>query len=240
MFNKLRDTDVEAFDSYLKGKMKEDELNAFKLRLANDASFRDSYLLYKMIIDKVKADAEVTATLKQRLFKVSKRSQRYTWLKWLTGTAAILVISFFAIKVTQHKQADYSKYMFDEPGLTVQMSAGTENKWASFNNAFAQKDYQECLELLKKIGSNDNALYHTGVCNEFLKQNEKAAISYQELNTSNNTLLRNKANYRNAILLLNSGDKSKAIKVLNEISVDTTSPYKPEAMKVLEAINGKK
>jgi hypothetical protein len=171
MFNKLRDTDVEAFDSYLKGKMKEDELNAFKLRLADDASFRDSYLLYKMIIDKVKADAEVTANLKQRLFIVSKKSKRYTWLKWLTGTAAILVISFFAIKVTQHKQADYSKYMFEEPGLTVQMSAGTESKWASFNSAFAQKDYQECLKLLKKIGSNDTAMYYTGVCNEFLKQN---------------------------------------------------------------------
>jgi hypothetical protein len=167
MFNKLSDTEVEAFDKFIKGTMEEEELNAFKLMLADDASFRDSFLLYKMIVDKVKADAEVTANLKQRLFKVSKKSKRYTWLKWLTGTAAVLVISFFAIKVTHHKQADYSKYMFEEPGLTVQMSAGTENKWASFNNAFAQKDYQECLALLKKIGSNDTAMYYTGVCNEF-------------------------------------------------------------------------
>lgn len=239
MFNKLGDTDVEAFDRFFKGTMEEEELNSFKLRLANDASFRDSYLLYKMIVDKVRADAEVSAALRQRLFEVSKKSKRLTWLKWLTGTAAMLIISFFVIKSTRHEQPDYSKYMFEEPGLTVQMTGNSENKWASFNNAFANKDYQECLVLLEKIGSNDTALYYTGVCNEFLKQNDKAAISYQELYASNNTLLRNKANYRNAILLLNSGDKSKATKLLNDISADPASPYKPEAMKVLEAINGK-
>ena len=85
MFNKLGDTDVEAFDRFFKGTMEEEELNAFKLRLANDASFMDSYLLYKMIVDKVRADAEVSAALRQRLFEVSKKSKRLTWLKWLTG-----------------------------------------------------------------------------------------------------------------------------------------------------------
>ena len=229
MFNKLGDTDVEAFDRFFKGTMEEEELNSFKLRLANDASFRDSYLLYKMIVDKVKADAEVSAALRQRLFEVSKKSKRFTWLKWLTGTAAMLIISFFVIKSTQNRQPDYSKYMFEEPGLTVQMSGNSENKWASFNNAFANKDYQECLVLLEKIGSNDTALYYTGVCNEFLGKRDNAVSNYEKINQSKNVELKQKAELRTGILLLGTKDPVKAVFILNKIISDSNSVYRKEA-----------
>ena len=240
MFNKLGDTDVEAFDRFFKGTMEEEELNAFKLRLANDASFRDSYLLYKMIVDKVRADAEASAALRQRLFEVSKKSKRLTWLKWLTGTAAMLIISFFVIKSTRHEQPDYSKYLFEEPGLRVQMSGNDESNWASFNGAFAIKDFSGCLVFLEKFSDNDTAKYYTGICHEFLKKQDKAVANYEQLYNSTNTLLRDKAKYRSAVLLLNGNKKDRAIKLLNEIAGDPGNSYKPDAIKVLEAINGKK
>ena len=240
MFNKLGDTDVEAFDRFIKGKMEEEELDTFKLRLADDASFRDSYLLYKMIVDKVKADAEENEVLKQRLFKVSKRAKRNTWLKWLTGAAAILILAFLVGRFWQPTSTYYSKYLFDEPGLPIQMSVNNDNSWGLFSNEFAKKDYGKCLLLLEKIGSNDTATYYSGICNEYLNHNDKAIQYYQLLYSSPNDLLKNKSMFRSAILLLNKNENEPAIKLLSQLSSTTNNPYSPDAMKVLDAINGKK
>ncbi len=240
MFNKLSDADIEAFDKHIQGKMSEEEQNSFQQKLANDTSLRDSYLLYKMIVNKVKVDAEENEVLKQRLFKVSKRAKRNTWLKWLTGAAAILILAFLVGRFWQPTSTDYSKYLFDEPGLSIQMSVSNDNSWGLFSNEFAKKDYGKCLVLLVKIGSNDTATYYSGICNEYLNRNDRAMQYYQLLYSSPNDLLKNKSMFRSAILLLNKNENEPAIKLLNQLSSTTNNPYSPDAIKVLDAINGKK
>ena len=240
MKNRLSEEDMETFDRYLKGRMDTNEIKAFHNNLADDPSLKESFLLYKMIVEKVKADAEVTESLKRRLYNVSKKSKRNIWFKWLSGMAAILIISFFALRVIPQKQTDYGKYMFEEPGLTIQMTINTENKWGAFNNSFANKEYETCLKLLEKSGQSDTATYYSGICNEFLKHTHNALKLYQTLYNSKCVLIRDKAMYRSSILLLNDDKLLEATTLLRLIVADQNNPYKIDANKLLNDINGKK
>ncbi len=229
---------MDAFDKYSQGKMGGEELNLFKRKLEDEPQFRDNYRFYKMIITKVQEEAALKESLKARFIQVEKRSRRFNLRRIFFSSAAVLLIAvaLFTYKYSRSGN-DYSKYMFEEPGLSIKMGSNTVNKWAAFSTGYADKKYEDCISILSAYQSNDTAIYYSGVCYEYLHKTDSATYYYNQLENSTNTILRQKSNYRKAIIMLRGSDRLQGLTLLKNIANDPTNQYNAKAKEVIKDIS---
>lgn len=237
MFNRIDEHDIEDFDRFSQGLMVGDELTQFKDRLVNDQELRDKYKLYKLLLDKVEANAATNDMLRIRFNRLNKH-RLFTFKRFVWLAAASVLLLIVASKLFFSTSPNYKTYLFEEPGLSIEMGKSNTNKWSDFNAVFAEKKYENCISVLKSSLPNDTAVYYTGFCYEMLNRTDSAIVYYLRLKPSENALFKAKGNYRASILLLIQNKIEAGKELLVPIADDPTNPYCKKAKEMLKKING--
>ena len=240
MFGNISESEIEMFDKFSERSMSADEYEQFTELLSQDENLRNKFKLYQILVLKIAEDSATNELLKNRFVQVSQRSKVFYWIRLIVGAAAVIVLGFFGVKQFSNQKLDYTRYSFNDPGLPINMSTSDKSSWSQFSNAYAIKDYSECIKTLASIPSTDTSIYYRGLCNE-LKGNLDIAIQeYSKIQWNPSSIYSQKAAFRSAIIYLQKEDKSKAINSLERFNVDSNSPFKKQAEELLKLINGKK
>lgn len=240
MFGNISDTELEMFDKFFKGTMNKEELDQFTALLRKDEALHNKFKLHQILVSKIAEDGATNELLKKRFVQVSQRSRVISWIRLLVGSAAIIILGFFIIKLFSDKKLDYSQYAFNDPGLPINMGNTSRIDWSQFNVAYARKDYSESIHSLNGMPETDTVRYYKGLCYELKGETQSAINEYIKINSTKPSLYSQKAIYRTAIIYLKKDDRSNAVKFLNQTTLDSNSPYNKQAQELLKLINDKK
>jgi tetratricopeptide (TPR) repeat protein len=145
------------FENYLANEMTSEEKTIFEEQLKNDASFKESFELYKdttQFLD-YKFSKE-TSDFKENLKSISnqhliakKETKVIAFKPWYYAVAASIVVVIGTWMMMQNN-ADYSDYNQHETAVFLERSLGDENLKKA-QEAFNAKDYKKAVEAFDKI-----------------------------------------------------------------------------------------
>ncbi|PCI34085.1 MAG: hypothetical protein COB60_06685 [Flavobacteriaceae bacterium] len=149
-----------AFDAYLQGELKGEELQSFEHKLLNDAGFKTAFQDYadveqslKSSIEHASKEKELRATLNtlRNQEKPSENSsvfsiKRYVWM----GVAASVLLLFSVYIFNDVDPPSYAEYAMHQP-LEVGVRGTTNTSSNAAEEAFNSKDYQTAVHELRLL-----------------------------------------------------------------------------------------
>jgi tetratricopeptide (TPR) repeat protein len=229
----------EIIDKYLRGELKEIELEKFLKILNSDVTLQKKVTLRKLMVAGI--SQSYTEELKSKLaeFDRSLESKKRLQFSWkMAAVFAILIISGSILYLAIQKP---NPYVFDivEQGLPNAMGA---NNTVELNNAmstFKTGDYgaagQAFVQLLINNPKNDTLLYFAGLCDFRTKKNELAIKKWNQIETS--SIFFTKTEYRLALAYWSLGDEKKAVELLKKIGKEKNNPLRKESAQALDALD---
>lgn len=231
--------ELTLFDDYLNGTMPEEEKLDFKQKLSVQ-EINNQFKLYLTIVNRIKSDAEIKATLKARFKKIDSKQRRKPWFLW--GIAASLTgIIFIAFLIGVSKSQlknNIAQFVILEPGIPITMSNEDSGTWPSIMQLYKQQEYSKAFIAIERKPVSDTSLYFSGIFKELDNKKNEAIKIYQQLNIANiNSIFNDKATYRLAILLWEKEDYKTAKSLLNNISNNDLHIYHLQAQKALKELS---
>jgi hypothetical protein len=145
------------FENYLANEMTSEERTIFDEQLKNDASFKESFALYKETTQFLEHKfSKETIDFKENLKSISsqhftekKETKVITFKPWYYAVAASIAFVFGTWFMMQNN-ADYSDYNQHESAFFVERGESNENLKLA-QDAFNAKDYKKAVEAFNKI-----------------------------------------------------------------------------------------
>jgi tetratricopeptide (TPR) repeat protein len=229
-------------EKYLNGELNEEEVNHFKSRLKEDATFSEEYTLQKsmnIFLEKDRNQPELESKLQSigkdffveeknekedKIIPINRNKNRNRWLMGLIATAAIAAI---LVMFNPFQSQDlYQQYAAHQPISLTEKSTGN-NAATKAETAFNQKDYAVAFENLtiyfQENPQDPKVQLALGISALEIGKTEEA-ISIFEVIDWGNSALKNYGTWYLALSYLKKKDFEKAKIYLNQV---------PESEKVL-------
>jgi len=203
----------------------DDEVKGVKLFLENN---NYDYKLLQDFINSSKPDFNILLQEKK------KASTKRNWLIYAAIVLPLIGLGYFMMNNTSKNL--YSKYYEKEIGLPVTMGNDTKIVFNNTMNAFKDNEFKESLlgfnDLLAQHPTNDTLLYFIGCANLELENLNKAILNFNEVNEP--LILKEKSEYRLALVYLKKEEYKLAKKVLQQITGNKNHRYYEVAIQILK------
>ncbi len=232
----ITEAEIEEFDQLYDGTIDEKDYYLLKARMELDEILKHKYTVYKLLRKEVEQDGLSSKVLKSRFInldnkiKMRKKTQRF-WLGLTISVAAIIIIIINSV-LTNPKEVIYERYRYSDTGLPVLMGDSKQTKMDSAMVLIGAKQYDNAHEILKNISENDTLFYYKAFCLEQLGDIKSASTLYQQLVASKSNYIKQKSEFRNALLsiILN---KQKPFEKMKLIASDSTHVYQELAQEII-------
>lgn len=235
----LSEAELIEFDRLYDGTIEEEEFYVLKAKLQLDEVLKHKFLVYKMLRREIDKDGLANKVLKTRLTALDhKNRKKRQWIlsaSLISFLMAICLIWIFNNKSGRNAKI-YDQFKDSESGLSIQMSNGVADDLNAVMVDIARSDYNSALEKLTHIAINDTTLYYSGYCEERMNNDAKAESIYNRLKNSKSEFIKNKSQFRLALIHLKNAEKT-AHKEFEVIASEPSNPYAAIARKVLKSIN---
>jgi len=241
-------------EKYLQGRLSKDERLEFEEKLQQDQQLKDDVEAFRLSKDIVEAgisdqlradfavwDKESTSTKSATIIPFRKRR------KVLAIAASLVLLLSFSFLQWRSINANFNSNIlaaqYHNSDLGITRSANNDNNELSAAiTALQTKDYKQAIAKLQMI--NDTSSYYPDaqflLADAYYLNNElqKATATLSPLLTSNNLLLKEKAEWLQLLTLLKNGQKNTAVfqQRLNQISEDANHSFQPSAADLRESL----
>lgn len=229
--------DIDLFERFRNNELSDAELREFEARLAYDNEFKHEFETYQSVEEGIKT--HFRNQLKYKLQEIDKamdeapkKKSMVRLIAWTTSVAAAIVIGVFIYEhfsEPKYEQLAQSYWPYEE-GLPVKMSDASHYDEAM--NSFKLENWDKAESLLTAIDSDTSAYFLGEIA--YRKGDLSSAITNFS-NVKNSSVYFLKAQFRLALLFLNSGDTSKTKEILIFL-VDEKSLFADEAKEILKRI----
>ena len=232
------DTQIQdKIDSYLLGRMTEEEKKAFEAEMETDEELKKQYLFTKALKKEVGEHARLKEEMGQwdeEREKVDERpvssSSKRKWMYAAVGMAAAVLVAFFFLHIET-----------SDVGNPPIRSGGDSTFNKEVDSLVEKKEYAKALEEIEgKVTDCDNYIifYKKCIDNTVSEEEEEEKLSPEEAGIE---LRKTEAELMDlklmkAQVLLKMGEKDKAADILKELSHEN-SIVKEKAKELLEEIN---
>ncbi len=162
---------IRSIESYLEGKLSEDEKKTFEAKLEKDKEFQSLVFLHEEINEAI-FDQEIV-DFREQISELlpEKTSHKSKVIPFITGIAASVIIALSIISITM--QPDYEKayQTYYQPYETDINVRSANNKTEGLNFAlllYEKGEFEASFEILenynKSVFDNDNARFYYGLC----------------------------------------------------------------------------
>jgi hypothetical protein len=232
----ITEAEIDEFDQLYDGTIDEKDYYLLKARMELDEILKHKYTVYKLLRKEIEQDGLSSKVLKFRFvnldnkIKRRKKSKRF-WIGLTISIAAILITIINSV-LTNPNEVIYERYRYSETGLPLLMGDSKQSKMDSAMVLIGAKQYDNAHETLKSISENDTVFYYRAFCLEQLGDVKNASILYQELVASKSNYIKQKSEFRNALLstILN---KQKPFEKMKLIASDSTHVYQKLAQEII-------
>lgn len=232
----ISEAEIEEFDKLYNGTIDEKNYYLLKAKMELDEVLKHKYTVYKLLRKEIEIEGLSSKVLKSRFvsldhqLKKRKRSQRI-WFGVVLSFAAILIIVLNII-FTNPNEEIYEKYRYSETGLPVLMNISKQSKMDSVMILIGSNQYEGAYKTLQQMSKNDTVLFYQAYCSEHLGEMNKAFEKYQQLIESQSDMIKQKSEFRTALLsiVLN---KKEPFNKMKAVAADSTHVYQKLAKEIL-------
>ncbi|MBL7885863.1 MAG: tetratricopeptide repeat protein [Flavobacterium sp.] len=230
------------FEHYLADEMTSEERLLFEEQLQNDASFNESFTLYKETTqfleykfssEKAAFEQNITSIAKEH-FASKKETKVIAFKPWYYAVAATIVVVVGTWMMMQNDPT-YGDYNQHEMAVFVERSDNNENLQKA-QEAFNKKDYQQAVAAFEKIQDFRKPELQYFYAIALIETNDftKAELFLDQLRKGN-SVYKDKATWYLALSYLKQNKKDKCKLVLQQIPVEAEDYNKAqELLKELE------
>lgn len=248
----MNDQDYIVFETYLSGKLSQEELTTFETRLKTDSEFNEAFNSYKELssflehkFENEDASNAFETNLKsasnshfnkgETVLEVKGTVKTFQFYKY--AIAACVVVLFGIFTFNQFSNPSYSDFSnYDAISLTVR--GDNDDLLKTAENAFNTKDFASAEVAFKKLISKENnnaeLKLYGAISNIELNNFASAEALLQDLKNGNSAF-KNKATWFLALSKLKQDDKAACVAVLKTIP-EGTDNYK-QAQKLLDKLD---
>lgn len=240
----------DTIERYVEGNMTDTECEIFEQNLSSDELLKKEYTLYLHLVDGI--EEHYTAKYKNQLRaidlemdqeSVNKTATRRIILFSIAATFVVLLVSYSVI-ATLFNQPDLkeiaSKYDEVDKGIPVLMSMNDDPQFSEAMNQYKLKDYKRSLAILQHLNQenneNDTLIYYIGINYQMLNNWELAIPNFEKIAHSQNSIFKDKAEFKSAICYLKLENKKQALIILKNISRNSQHLFQKKAAKIVEEI----
>ncbi len=256
-FLKLKSMEQDNYiliEKYLNGELNEEEVNDFKLRLKEDATFSEEYTLQKsmnIFLEKDRNQPSLEAKLESlgkgffeeeknetedKVIPISRNKNRNRWLIGLIATAAVAALLVF---FNPFQQDDlYNQYASHQPISLTEKSEGSDagtNAESAFNQKNYALAYENITTYLQENPEDLKAELALGISALETGKMEEAISIFEKINAGNSAL-KNYGTWYLALSYLKQKDFEKAKSFLNQVPKSENTLFE-KAQNLLKDLN---
>lgn len=234
----LSDVEIDDFDKMYDGTFSDDEYFIFKAKLELDEILRHKFLVYQSLRNEIEQDGLSNKVLKARFnYLVQSRHQRKRKILTLSILASVIVLITY-LKIINANDINielYNKYKNYGVAVPLTMAKSNPSELNKALIAIANEQFDLGLQKLANCDSTDTVAFYSAYCEEQLEEDETAIKLYQKLTHSASTPIKEKSQFRRALLQLKLNDKN-AQNELKRIAQDSTHAYSRAAQEILSSL----
>jgi len=233
------EVELQEFDHLYDGTFSEEEYYLIKAKMQLDEVLQHKYLVYKMLRNEIEQDGLSNKVLKIRLAELNQRNlqkRRSVFGLALFSSVVIVLLCLIQLNRKDPGTALYHQFKDSEAGLTIPMAASNFSPLATAMIAIGNEQYQEAITALAKAEPTDTTLYYWAYCQERLGKDQSALKVYATLTQSQSLTIKQKSQFRLALLHVKQHDKHAAIE-LHQIAQDAEHPYNKLAQELITSMN---
>jgi hypothetical protein len=234
----LSDSEIDDFDRIYDGVICEEDYYVIKAKLHLDEVLRHKYLIYKMLRNEIEQNGLSNKFLKNRLTELDRKSinKRRRFIVNSVVYSVVVIFMFFVLLNSFKKDVSlYEKYKNSETGLSIKMSNQALIPIEKAMIDIANKRYTAAISSLNNCNSTDTTLYYLAYCKEQLGMDRSALKTYLKLTISESTLIKDKSEFRIALLHLKHKNPS-AITEFRNIAKSPSNQYQRLAFEIVESL----
>ena len=215
------------FEQYLANEMTSEEKTIFEEQLQNDASFKESFTLYKETTQFLehkfsKEKAEFNQSLKsiaKQHFSAKKETKVITFKPWYYAVAATIVVLIGTWMMMQNDPS-YSDFNQHETAVFIERSDSNENLQKA-QEAFNKKDYKQAVAAFDKIKDfrKPELQYFYAIALIETNNYTKAELFLDQLR-GGNSVYKDKATWYLALSYLKQDKKEECKSILKKVPAD--------------------
>lgn len=215
------------FENYLVNEMSSEEKTLFEEQLKNDASFNESFTLYKETTQFLehqfsKEKAEYNQNLKSiaaQHFSAKKETKVIAFKPWYYAVAATIVV-VVGMWMMMQNDPSYSDFNQHETAVFVERSDSNENLQIA-QEAFNKKDYKQAVAAFEKIQDFRKPELQYFYAIALIETNDytKAELFLDQLR-GGNSVYKDKATWYLALSYLKQDKKAACKSILQQIASD--------------------
>lgn len=234
----LSDVEIDDFDKMYDGTISDEEYFIFKAKLELDEILRHKFLVYQSLRNEIEQDGLSNKVLKARFnYLVQSRRQRKRKIFTLSFFTIVIVLITYLKIINAHdiNIELYNKYKNYGVAVPLTMAKSNPSELNKALIAIANEQFDVGLQKLANCNSTDTVTFFTAYCKEQLEEDETAIKLYQKLTHSASTLIKEKSQFRRALLQLKLRRKN-AENELKIIAKDSNHMYSKAAQEILSSL----
>lgn len=236
--------ELQLIEDYLDNTITSKDLDLLKQRLAKP-EFRNQLLFQASLLDGVKSlkEKEILNKIRAEANHIEvnqspeKQSSKISWVMKIAAGIVLLLASFFALKIFDTNVTDeiYSQQFKVYPPEIINRGLG-DNFNPIYNQAmhdYVAENYKSALSAFSKIPYNEKIKLQEVSCLMALNKHDKAINILYNLLDSNDTQVRENAEWYLSLCFIYKGETQRAINMINPISQNSDHFFKREAKEIL-------
>jgi len=235
----IKENELNDFDQLYDGTISEDDFYIIKAKLQLDEVLNHKYIVYKMLRREIELDGLSNKVLKIRLSALDQRNSNKKYKYGLVSLFSILVIVFvIMINFPQQNESKklYNLYKESEAGLSIKMNDTYKSQINDVMIDIAKSNYTHAISKLNIITQTDTTVFYLAYCHERMSEDNLALSGYAKLTESSSATIKNKSQFRIALLHLKLNNK-KAKDEMNHIANDSLNNYNLLAREIMLSIH---
>ena len=235
----INENELIDFDQLYDGTISEDDFYILKAKLQLDEVLNHKFIVYKMLRREIELDGLTTKVLKVRLSALDHKHSNTKYKYSLAGLFSFVVIVFvLMINYTKQNESEelYNRYKDSETGLSIKMNDTNKSQMNDVMIDIANSKYTHAISIINTMPQTDTTVFYLSFCHERLSDVNLALLGYEKLVKSNSITIKNKSQFRIALLHLKLNNK-KAKDEMNLIANDSLNNYNLLAKEILLSIH---